>query len=74
MGFFSRLFSGMQKTKKSLADKLRYIFTGNEIDEEFYEELEYVLLSADIGSVATDEIISRLRSETKAKKLKKHLF
>lgn len=70
MGFFSRLFSGMQRTKKSFAEKLKYVFTGNDIDEEFYEELEYILLSSDIGSSATDEIISRLRQEAKNKKLK----
>ena len=55
MGFFSRLFSGMQRTKKSFAEKLKYVFTGNDIDEEFYEELEYILLSSDIGNSATEE-------------------
>ena len=33
MGFFSRLFEGMKKTKKSFSEKLKYIFTGNDIDE-----------------------------------------
>ena len=70
MGFFSRLFSGMQRTKKSFAEKLKYIFTGNDIDEEFYEELEYVLLSSDIGSVATEEILDRLRDQVKSFKIK----
>lgn len=70
MGFFSRLFSGMQKTKKSFYDKLKYVFTGNEIDQEFYEELEYVLLSSDIGANVTDEILERLKKETKLKKIK----
>jgi len=71
MGFFSRLFSGMQKTKKSFAEKLKYIFTGNELDEEFFEELEYILLSSDIGTSATDQIISELKTKSKAKKIKK---
>ena len=70
MGFFSRLFSGMQKTKKSFGEKLKYIFTGNDIDEEFYEELEFILLSSDVGMAATEEIIERLRTETKLRKLK----
>ena len=39
MGFFSRLVNGLKNTKKSLGEKLKYIFTGNEIDEEFFEEL-----------------------------------
>ena len=40
MGFFSRLIDGMKKTKKSFSEKMKYIFTGNEIDEEFFEELQ----------------------------------
>ena len=70
MGFFSRLFSGMQRTKKSFTEKLKYIFTGNDIDEEFYEELEYILLSSDIGALATQEILERLRNQVKNLKIK----
>ena len=71
MGFFSRLVSGLKNTKKSFSEKLKYIFTGNDIDEDFYEELEYVLISADLGSNTTEEILSRLREEAKKRKLKK---
>lgn len=71
MGFFARLFEGNKKTKKSFAEKLKYIFTGNDIDEDFYEELEYCLLSSDIGSSTTEEILSELRAQAKAQKLKK---
>ncbi len=70
MGFFSRLVEGMKKTRKSFGEKLKYIFTGNDIDEDFYEELEYILLSSDIGSGATDEILSSLREKTKKEKIK----
>jgi len=70
MGFFQRLFSGMSKTKKSFSDKLKYVFTGNDIDEEFFEELEYVLISSDMGADTTAEILDRLREESKKRKLK----
>ena len=70
MGFFSRLVEGMKKTRKSFGEKLKYIFTGNDIDEDFYEELEYILLSSDIGSQTTDEILSQLRERTKKDKIK----
>lgn len=70
MGFFSRLVSGLKNTKKSFSEKLKYVFTGNEIDEDFFEELEYVLVSADIGAGTTEEILDRLRAQIKAKKLK----
>ena len=71
MGFFSRLVNGLKNTKKSFSEKFKYIFTGNEIDEDFFEELEYVLISADIGAVTTEEILDELRSEIKARKIKK---
>lgn len=70
MGFFSRLFSGMQRTKKSFGEKLKYLFTGNDIDEDFYEELEFTLLSSDIGAHVTEEIIEELRLRAKQQKLK----
>lgn len=70
MGFFARLASGLKNTKKSFFEKLKFVFTGNDIDEDFYEELEYVLISADIGTSATEEILDRLRRETKERKLK----
>ena len=70
MGFFSRLAQGLKNTKKSFFEKLKYVFTGNDIDEDFFEELEFVLISADIGTSATEEILERLRAEAKSRKLK----
>lgn len=70
MGFFSRLAQGLKNTKKSFLEKLKYVFTGNDIDEDFFEELEFILISADIGTNATEEILDRLRTESKARKLK----
>ena len=70
MGFFSRLAQGLKNTKKSFLEKLKFVFTGNDIDESFYEELEYILISADIGTGATEEILERLRKEVKERKLK----
>jgi len=71
MGFFSRLVSGLKNTKKSLGEKLKFIFTGNEIDEDFFEELEFVLISADIGANLAEEVLDKLRDEIKARKIKK---
>ena len=71
MGFFSRLVSGLKNTKKSFSEKLKFVFTGNEIDESFFEELEFVLISADLGTGTTEEILDALRAEIKARKLKK---
>ena len=71
MGFFSRLFSGLKNTKKSFGEKLKFVFTGNEIDENFFEELEFALISADIGVQTTEEILDTLRDKIKENKLKK---
>ena len=71
MGFFSRLFEGMKKTKKSFGEKLKYIFTGNDLDEDFFEELEYVLISSDFGVETTEYIIDELKSRSKKEKIKK---
>lgn len=70
MGFWSRLFEGMKKTKKSFSEKLKYIFTGNDIDEDFFEELEFCLISADIGAETTEYILDAIRKEAKKRKLK----
>ena len=71
MGFFSRLVSGLKNTKKSFSEKLKFVFTGNDIDESFFEELEFVLISADIGTSTTEDVLDALRAEIKERKLKK---
>ncbi len=71
MGFFSRLKEGLKNTKKSFTEKLKYVFTGNDIDEEFFEELEFALISADLGSGTTEQVLSNLKDEIKKRKLKK---
>ena len=69
MGFFSKIFNGLKKTKDKIAAKLSQIFVG-ELNDEFYEELEYVLISSDISVSATEEIISGLKKQAKKQKIK----
>lgn len=71
MGFFSRLVSGLKNTKKSFSEKFKYIFTGNDIDEDFFEELEFILVSSDLGTNAVSDILDELRVQVKKRKLKK---
>ena len=70
MGFFSRLKEGLKNTKKSFGEKLKYAFTGNDIDQDFYDELEFVLLSSDIGANTTADIIEDLQQKVKQNKIK----
>ncbi len=69
MGFFKKIFSGLKKTKDAIASKLSAIFVG-ELNDEFYEELEYVLISSDIGTEATEEIIESVKKQAKKQKVK----
>ena len=65
MGVFSKLFDGLKKTKDAIGQKLAYVFKKTELDEEFYEDLEEVLITSDIGVVTTEEIIDELRLRAK---------
>ncbi len=70
-GFFSRLKEGLAKTRDNLVAGIDSIFNGfSEIDEDFYEELEEVLIMADIGVATTEKIIENLRQKVKEQKIK----
>ncbi len=69
MGIFSKFFNALKKTKDSLAAKISSIFVG-ELDDDFYEELEYILISSDMGAEASSEIIAEVKSYAKKHKIK----
>lgn len=61
-GWLGRLRAGLTKTRQQLGTRLTGLFgAGRKLDEAFYEELETVLLMADVGVGATEELIERLR-------------
>ena len=70
MGFFSKIFAGLKKTKDSLAKKLSMIFGKGELTDEFFEDLEYTLISSDIGVETTSVIIEDVRKNCKKQKIK----
>ncbi|MCX5753578.1 MAG: signal recognition particle-docking protein FtsY [Candidatus Krumholzibacteria bacterium] len=61
-----KLFQGLRKTKECLFGSLQGIFSGEALDADALEELEGVLLSADLGPEATERIIERLRKQAPA--------
>ena len=70
-GFFSRLVAGLTKTRDSIASVFDDIFSGfSSIDDDFYEELEEVLVMADIGIHTTEKIIEDLKVKVKENHLK----
>ena len=65
-GFFHRLVAGLSKTRDNIVSGIDSIFSGfSSIDEDFYEEIEEILIMGDIGINATNAIISDLKQKVK---------
>ncbi len=65
-GFFGRLREGLSKTRDNIVGGIESVFTGHDrIDDDFYEELEEILIMGDVGVHATTEIIDKLREDVK---------
>jgi fused signal recognition particle receptor len=69
-GFFSRLVAGLSKTKQKFTSRIRELF-GRKIDDATIDELEELLILADIGVEATTKIIDDLRTAYREKKIEK---
>lgn len=65
-GWFSRLKNGLARTRVNIVG----LFSGGVIDDDFLEELEYALITADVGVQASTRILQRLRDTIKLKGLK----
>ncbi|MCQ2525038.1 MAG: signal recognition particle-docking protein FtsY [Lachnospiraceae bacterium] len=70
-GFFARLKMGLKKSREGFADNIEEVFLGHEkLDEEFYEELEEVLIMGDVGVNTTSDIIETLQDKCKKEHIK----
>lgn len=70
-GFFSRLVAGLTKTRDNIVSGIDAVFSGfSKIDEEFYEELEEILIMGDLGVKATEAILDNLRDKVKENHIK----
>lgn len=71
VGFFKRLVQGLGKTRDNIVSGMDSIFNGfSHIDEDFYEELEEVLIMGDLGVQATYDILDDLKAKVKAQRIK----
>ena len=61
MGFFDKIKAGLSKTRNALSETLGNVFTANEIDDDFYDELEESLILADLGMDTAMKAVTRLR-------------
>lgn len=70
-GFFSKLKEGLSKTRNNIVRGIDSVFSGfSSIDDDFYEELEEILIMGDIGVNAAGGILERLKAQVKEKHIK----
>ncbi|MBD5506674.1 MAG: signal recognition particle-docking protein FtsY [Lachnospiraceae bacterium] len=70
-GFFGRLKEGLTKTRDNIVHSMDSVFGGfSNIDDDFYEELEEILITGDIGVKAAEEILEKLKSQVKENHIK----
>ena len=70
-GFFSRLFSGLGKTRRSITGSLNRLFSSHDrIDDDFYDDLEEIMVMGDMGIRTTDEILEELKERVAAEKIR----
>ena len=70
-GFFKRLVNGLAKTRENIVSGIDSIFSGfSSIDDDFYEEIEEILIMGDIGINATTSIIQKLKDQVAEKHIK----
>ena len=62
MGFFDKIKAGLAKTRAALSDTLEEVFSGNTIDDDFYDELEETLILADLGVDTATKVVSELKN------------
>lgn len=61
MGIFAKIKEGLKKTKDKIAYSLNKLFTGGVLNDDFYDELEEILLTSDVGADTTERILDELR-------------
>ena len=70
MGFFERLKDGLQKTRKNFTERIEVLIgMSAEIDDDFLDELEMILLSADVGAKTTEKLIGAVRQAARKKEI-----
>ena len=70
-GFFAKLKAGLTKTRNSIKSGIDSILNGfSSIDDDFYEELEEILIMADLGVNTTEKILESLREKVRENKIK----
>ncbi|MCI5797734.1 MAG: signal recognition particle-docking protein FtsY [Firmicutes bacterium] len=70
MGFFKKIADALKKTRESIRRKMDSLLSGGELNDDFYDEMEDVLISADVGVNASVEIVQELREYARKNKIR----
>ena len=70
MGIFGKLFSALKKTNDGFSEKLRVLFSKNKLGNDFYDELEEILISSDVSVTTAEEVVERVKAQAIAERLK----
>ncbi len=74
MGIFGKLFGALKKTKANFSEKLRVLFSKNKLGNEFYDELEELLISSDVSVSTAAEVVNRVKKQAIEEKLKDEAY
>lgn len=74
MGIFGKLFGALKKSKDNFSDKMRVLFAKNKLGNEFYEELEEILISSDVSVTTAEELVEQVKERAIAEKLKDQAY
>ena len=71
MGLFKKIGQALKKTREAFAKKFESLFSGGELNDDFYEELVDILISSDVGFEASEKIVEELRVYARKNKIRK---
>ena len=74
MGLFGKIKEALKKTRANMAQKLRVLFSKNKLGNEFYDELEEILISEDVSVTTAEDVVEQVREEAIGNRVKDEKF
>ena len=74
MGVFGKIANALKKTKEGVSHKMRLLFAKNKLGNEFYDELEEILISSDVSVATAEEVVEQVKEEAIGNKVKDEQF
>ena len=74
MGLFGKIKEALKKTRANMAQKLRVLFSKNKLGNEFYDELEEILISEDVSVTTAEDVLEQVREEAIGNRVKDEKF